>query len=193
MRIHSKETRRKISEALFKGEIIKCLVCKKDKKSAPSQKRKYCSPECYAVSRVGKKRPKHSLFMKGRPSPMKGKRLTKEHREKLRGSNSPRWKGGITHLYHKIRRLAEYNRWRLSIFERDNFTCLLCKDNRGGNLNADHIKPFFVIIAENNITNTDIAIKCKELWDIDNGRTLCRECHLKTDTYGKNIYSPVEC
>ena len=27
------------------------------------------------------------------------------------------------------------------------------------------------------------AFKCKELWDINNVRTLCRECHKKTDTF----------
>jgi len=28
------------------------------------------------------------------------------------------------------------------------------------------------------------AVKCNELWDISNGRALCRECHRKTDTWG---------
>lgn len=28
---------------------------------------------------------------------------------------------------------------------------------------------------------------CKELWDIANGRTLCRDCHKKTDTWGTNL------
>ena len=28
------------------------------------------------------------------------------------------------------------------------------------------------------------ALECKLIWEISNGRTLCFECHKKTDTYG---------
>ena len=34
------------------------------------------------------------------------------------------------------------------------------------------------------IKSVDDARKCDELWDTNNGRTLCRDCHRKTDTYG---------
>lgn len=30
------------------------------------------------------------------------------------------------------------------------------------------------------------AINCEELWSINNGRTLCIDCHKKTNTYLKN-------
>ena len=44
----------------------------------------------------------------------------------------------------------------------------------GGKLNADHIKPFSLF---------------PELrFDLNNGRTLCVECHKKTDTYCEKIY-----
>ena len=29
-----------------------------------------------------------------------------------------------------------------------------------------------------------MLIDLKKLWDINNGRTLCRDCHMKTDTWG---------
>ena len=66
---------------------------------------------------------------------------------------------------------------------RDNFACVKC-DIVGGQLQVDHIKPFAVILHENDIKTFEQAINCKELWDINNGRTLCVDCHKKTDTYG---------
>lgn len=101
----------------------------------------------------------------------------------ISGKRNPRWKGGITSLYHAIRTSFEYKLWRADVFERDKYTCQDCGE-RGGILNADHIKPFAIIIKENNIKNFDEALKCEELWDIDNGHTLCVPCHKKTETYG---------
>jgi 5-methylcytosine-specific restriction endonuclease McrA len=41
-------------------------------------------------------------------------------------------------------------------------------------------KQFIKILRENNIVNIDDAMKCDELWDIDNAITLCKSCHNKT-------------
>lgn len=63
-------------------------------------------------------------------------------------------------------------KWRKAVFDRDDYTCQICKE-RGGKLNADHIKPFKYF---------------PELrYDINNGRTLCVPCHRKTDTYGRRV------
>jgi len=67
-------------------------------------------------------------------------------------------------------------------YKRDNYVCVLCKSRK--DLEVDHIKRYLNIVNENNIKTTEDARNCKELWDISNGRTLCRECHRKTDTYG---------
>lgn len=67
-----------------------------------------------------------------------------------------------------IRESLEYKLWRESVFKRDNYTCQIC-DKRGAKLNADHIKPF--------------AFYSELRFDLVNGRTLCEDCHKKTDTY----------
>lgn len=69
----------------------------------------------------------------------------------------------------KTRGRYELNEWRKLVFKRDNYTCQHC-NQYGGKLQADHIKPYCAY---------------PELrWDLDNGRTLCVDCHKKTDTYG---------
>lgn len=64
--------------------------------------------------------------------------------------------------YRDIRRSGEYSSWRTAVFERDDYTCVKC-GHRGGELNAHHIKPF--------------AKYPDHRLDIDNGVTLCKECH----------------
>lgn len=85
------------------------------------------------------------------------------------GEHSAFWRGGVSTENELARKSAEYRAWRTAVFERDNFTCQNCSV-RGGNLHADHIKPF--------------AYYPELRFDISNGRTLCESCHLETDTYG---------
>jgi len=107
----------------------------------------------------------------------KGKKLSKEHIEKLKkiprdyvkGDRNPNWKGGTTSIAEKIRKSPEYKLWRSSVFERDNYTCVWCGGESHGNIEADHIKPF--------------AYFPELRFAIDNGRTLCKPCHMTTDTY----------
>jgi hypothetical protein len=100
------------------------------------------------------------------------------------GKDSPGWQGGKTPLMIGIRRLQRYSNWRFSIFERDSFTCTLCKDASGGNLEADHIEPLSYLVSYYEIKSTKEADNCAELWYMENGRTLCQSCHKETDTYG---------
>lgn len=95
------------------------------------------------------------------------------------GVNNHNWKGGITPLIIKIRSYKKYDEWRKKIYERDDFICQMCGDNRGHNLQAHHKKSFAEIIQENDIKNFNESLKCKELWSIDNGVTLCKDCHKK--------------
>lgn len=92
------------------------------------------------------------------------------------------WKGGITPLTKQIRGCFEYKQWRSDIFIRDDFTCLVCK-KRGGDLEVDHNpKMFSEIIEEYAIKDMEQALVCSELWDINNGRTLCVDCHREAFT-----------
>lgn len=74
------------------------------------------------------------------------------------------WKGGITPDNARIRASAEYAKWRKAVFERDHFTCQMC-GRYGCKLNAHHIKPF---------SKYPEYRLC-----LDNGITLCKECHKK--------------
>lgn len=110
---------------------------------------------------------------KGKTSWSKGLHFTEDHCEKISesriGNKNPNWKGGITPINKVIRMSREYELWRQAVFERDNYTCVLC-GQYGGQLEADHIKPF--------------ALFPELIFAIDNGRTLCKPCHKLTDTYG---------
>lgn len=85
-----------------------------------------------------------------------------------------RWKNGITNENRKIRTSLEYKLWREAVFKRDNYTCQEC-EQIGKELQVDHIKPF--------------ALFPKLRLVLDNGRTLCKVCHLKTDTWGNRSKS----
>lgn len=101
------------------------------------------------------------------------------------GPKASNWRGGVTPLYAQIRNHFKMRQWRCDVFTRDKFTCCECSDNKGGNLNADHIIPFIAIVKSFQIDCIEKALNCEKLWDINNGRTLCENCHRKTDTYGQ--------
>lgn len=108
----------------------------------------------------------------------KGKKQTEEHKKKKAEGRRKFYDkvGRKTIVGVQIRMSTEYKNWRKSVFERDNYTCVLClkKSKKDDNLiiQADHIKPF--------------AFYPELRFDINNGRTLCLTCHKKTDTYGRN-------
>lgn len=113
----------------------------------------------------------------------KGKKVTGQQLDNLR-KNHPRgeangaWRGGVTPEHRMIRKSLEYRIWREAVFARDNWCCVLCGDRSRSDhavrLEADHIKPF--------------AFYPELRFAINNGRTLCRPCHLKQDTHGKRAY-----
>jgi hypothetical protein len=98
-----------------------------------------------------------------------------DHPEKrigISGENSPRYIKDRSKLKSASMNKVDptlLNNWRKEVYKRDNFTCQHC-GQIGGKLNAHHIKdakhyPELILILENGIT-------------------LCYECHKKTDTWG---------
>ena len=93
--------------------------------------------------------------------------------------NHNHWIDGMgaerTSKRHKEMGRLPYRIWREAVFKRDDFTCVHC-GKRGGNLNADHMKPY--------------STHPKLRYAVDNGQTLCRECHIKTPTFGCRARNP---
>ena len=69
-----------------------------------------------------------------------------------------------------LRQLWLRSRERASALKRDKYTCQICGD-KGIMLHADHIKPW--------------AYYPELRLVIENGRTLCVPCHVKTPTYSR--------
>ncbi|MBN2262410.1 MAG: HNH endonuclease [Prolixibacteraceae bacterium] len=147
-----------------------------------------------------------TLKAKGiKPPSNKGKHFTKEHVYKI--IEAKRKNGSLYHtaertekiqqsrkrfydkvgrkskLVDRIKNTKKYRAWRKVIFERDNYTCVLC-NKRGGKLHCDHIiqKAIYLKACQYDYNR---CMNYASLWDIKNGRTLCYKCHKATSTYGK--------
>lgn len=114
-----------------------------------------------------------------------GKKQSEEtiekRRLKLSGENNWRWKGGITPLVRKIRNCWSMQKWKKEC-RKSGDRCVICESKK--ELHVDHITAFSEIMERNNIKTYEQALECTELWDIKNGRLLCKQCHLKTENYG---------
>ena len=171
------------------SEETRKKLCKARKGKKPNLGKRWKLKHKKVFSTEHKKKLKKARI--GR-SPALGKhwKLSDETRENMRkaskrGKDHYNWKGGIKPLTKVIRACFEYRQWRSDIFTRDNFTCIICGDSTGGNLQADHFpKMFSEILKEFKIISIEQALACEKLWDINNGRTLCRNCHMK---YGRKV------
>lgn len=118
-------------------------------------------------------------IMKGRFTPKHLENLSKGQIGVSVGSKNGRWRGGVGLLTKQIRASFKYRQWRSDVFTKDNFICVLC-GKKGGRMEIDHyLKSFSEIFYENKIKTLQEAWNCEELWNINNGRTLCEKCHNK--------------
>ena len=181
----SEEHRRKISENLKRtwrlgirksgwklSEKTKRKMSKVHKGKKPSEETKRKLSKNNARAMLGKK---HSIETR--------KKMSKSGKGKHSGSKNGMWKGGISSLQVVIRNIFQYRQWRSDVFTRDDFICQRC-GKKGGYLEAHHIKNFSLILRENNVKTVRQAIECRELWNINNGVTLCKKCHVKIHRYG---------
>jgi hypothetical protein len=107
-----------------------------------------------------------------------GHKTSKQTREKIRqshlgkrlfkniGDQNGKWKGGVTHEHDLIRRTDKYKNWRSEVYERDGWRCIECHQKcQAMEIVAHHIKSF--------------ADYPESRFEVSNGITLCRSCHLK--------------
>ena len=166
---------------------LTCKECKIKFQVIPAKKdNKYCSKKCYNKSQI--KRVKIVCEVCGRikylPYCCSTRKFCSNKCKGIAktGQKNLNWKGGLTLLNHRIRDLRENKIWRISVFKRDNYTCAIC-GKIGGYIEAHHIISFNDIMLDNNITSIEDARLCIELWDINNGVTVCTDCHTDIDEY----------
>lgn len=69
--------------------------------------------------------------------------------------------------------------WHDSIIKRDNYRCQACGiSSESRSIEVHHIIPMSMIFDIYNIDTEEKAHNCNKLWDISNGISLCRSCHM---------------
>lgn len=157
----TEETRKKISNTLkFKG--IK----------PPSNKGKTFSAE-HVNKIIATKRENGSL------------KHTAERTSKIQGSRKKYYDGigRTSNLRDLIEGTKKYKEWHKAVLLKDGFKCRNCGFNK--KLEVDHIVSLDHIVRCCNFDYKSI-MKDEQLFDINNGQTLCHYCHTKTPTYGRS-------
>lgn len=160
-----------------------CLFCNKGFK--PRDKyQSYCSMRCHWDS-MKNKTPwnkgipmKEEVRLKLKERNM-GVRLNTGRTHFKKGLIPWNFKGGLTEKNQLIKGSPAYKQWRAMVFRRDGWSCVGCgyRSCKRGDIQADHIKPF--------------ALFPELRLDVNNGRTLCLDCHSKTHSY-KNTKMKIE-
>ena len=104
---------------------------------------------------------------------------------KRRGEKAYNWNGGSSRLNVTVRILNENRKWMAAVKARDS-QCNRCGSIE--NLEAHHIVELADLIKMHGVKSADDARNTPELWDLENGETLCRRCHY---AHHGRIYSEV--
>lgn len=169
------EWRMSISSKLSRKVTLSCDLCGIEFKKSPSLVRNnnYCSRNCHRLAMTGVKTNsipvacpncgKENLYPVScieQGTKFCGRKCYNEWQSRERsGENNHRWAGG-SYLNGRNRRVV--SRWRVSVFDRDGYTCQIC-GRVGVRLNAHHVRPWAQHEALRHV--------------VDNGITLCIECH----------------
>jgi hypothetical protein len=177
---HLSEEHKKKLSAIHKGKVIS--IEQREKLRQANLGKRYSEET----------KMKHRLSALGK---VQSEETRRKHSEAQKGSKSNKWKGGISPLVWLLRSSFETKEWSKKVFKRDNYTCQECF-KRGGKLHSHHIKAFSIILKEflqeynqfspieDKETLIRLAITYQPFWDISNGMTLCKNCHLVTNNYG---------
>ena len=67
------------------------------------------------------------------------------------------------------------------------------KYNKSLRLEVHHAKTFNDICKDNNVSTVREALACKELWDLNNGISICYSCHKDIERLRTKIYFASRC
>jgi hypothetical protein len=172
-----------------------CDHCKESFKQYKSQRRGevvFCSPKCRKAYFIGDKCQNYigpvefecitcgkecSITRSETGGRIKERKFCslKCRDEYMKGEHSPHWKGGIAPFSMVLRGIKEYQEWMQLVLLRDNYTCTECGSKE--NIQVHHKETWGKMIMELKIESVEQARITPELWNTDNGASLCIQCH----------------
>jgi 5-methylcytosine-specific restriction endonuclease McrA len=99
-----------------------------------------------------------------------------------KGKKNPCYIDGRISWFKQLKNSWQFQHWRKQVLIRDNYTCQECGKEEC-ELHAHHVKTLSFIFKFYHINSLKEALNCKQLFDVSNGLTLCKDCHMKTRTY----------
>jgi 5-methylcytosine-specific restriction endonuclease McrA len=181
---------------------MKCYTCGKELKKPPSALKSdkcFCNHKCYSEYKrmmwSKENNPRYSGGEKEFICEYCGKKFTsktygdkrqsrycsincaaKDRGQQHRGDNHWNYKDCNGRSTLPIRRMGRYEKWRHEVLERDDYKCTNCGSE--DNLQIHHIKELYLIIQEYKDKYNKLNVDDDIFYNVDNGITLCRKCHI---------------